>query len=254
MEKTNGIWSHKDGVLKYGSEIVANYIMDKLTVWDFMRRLELFDWVCKTLNEQEGLAKERLEKYLKDLKPIVNETHEKKPLVGYDGLTWPSTMDEYVWATEFCNKNIAFDRDTIMHWFANAILRGYHTARREDSKHEKGKQGIVNGLDGSKTAKLHLEKIVVDGKETFKLVGFENILRKDQLPKEYTEIAPFFYYDIELEQIIMSLSLNMFVLRFTIGHTIDLKYIKDFKACGDRLASINKKLKEVKPERFTVKI
>ena len=52
-----GTWSHKDGMLKCGSEVVTNYITDNLTAWDFMRRAEILDWMCKTLNEQEGLAK-----------------------------------------------------------------------------------------------------------------------------------------------------------------------------------------------------
>ena len=43
-------------------------------------------------------------------------------------------------------------------------------------------------------------------------------------------------------------------MRFNIGEVVDPVYIKDFKACGERLSSINKKPKEVKPERFTVKL
>ena len=247
-----GTWSRKDGVLKCGSEVVAYF-------YDTKENKRLFDWVCKTLNEQEGLAKELLEKQLKDLKPIVNETnetHEKKPFVGHDGLTWPNTFDHDVWATEFCSRNTASNKSTMIGWFGNAIMRGYHTANRE-----KGKQDIVNSLDDSKTAMLHLKKVVVNGKKTFKLVGFENILRNDQLPKEYIDSAPNFYLDTASGQIVMNLipmfkhiNNNSFTLRFTIGDEIDTEYIKDFKDCGERLASINKKLKEVKPERFTVSI
>lgn len=255
MEKTDGTWSHKDLVLKFENEIAANYITYNPTAWDFIRRAEIFDRMFKTMNEQERqerLAKERIEKQLKDL----NETPERKPVVGHDGLTWPNTFDPYVWATEFCSRNTASDKSTMIGWFGNAIMRGYHTANRE-----KGKQDIVNSLDDSKTAKLHLEKIVVDGKEKFKLVGFENILRKDQLPKEYIESTPHFYLDQKLvyldqklEQIVMNLNPNTIEFRFIIGCNIDHEYIKDFKACGERLASIKKKLKEVKPERFTVKL
>ena len=255
MEKTNGTWSHKDGVLKYGSEVVANYITDNITAWDFMRRAEIFDRMFKTMNEQERqerLAKERIEKQLKDL----NETPERKPFVGHDGLTWPNTFDHDVWATEFCSRNTASNKSTMIGWFGNAIMRGYHTANRE-----KGKQDIVNSLDDSKTAMLHLKKVVVNGKKTSKLVGFENILRNDQLPKEYIDSAPNFYLDTASGQIVMNLipmfkhiNNNSFTLRFTIGDEIDTEYIKDFKDCGERLASINKKLKEVKPERFTVSI
>ena len=240
MEKTNGTWSHKDGVLKCGSEVVVNYIKDIRTGWQLMQRLELFDWVCKTLNKQE-LLDERLEKQLKDLKPIVNETHEKKPLVGYDKLIWPYTVDAVVWATEFCNRNTAADEFILL------------------LKHKKNdKQGIDNNPDGSKPALLYLEKVTMDGKEKFKLVGCENILRKDQLPNEYTDSAPNFYLSTSLHHIIMNFKSTVegknHSIAFNIGDAIDPEYIKDFKACGERLASINRRLKEARTARFTVKI
>ena len=215
MEKTNGIWSHKDGALKCGDKVMA-FIRFEGNLGDIEAKKPIFDWVCKTLNEQEGLAKERLEKYLKDLKPIVNETNETHE--------------------KDCNHTLADEFILLL-------------------KHKKNdKQVIMNGLDSSKTAKLYLGKVIMNGKETFKLIGFENILRKEQLPEEYTNSAPYFYFNHILGQIVMLLSKDTYVMRFNIGEVVDPEYIKDFKACGDRLASINKKLKEVKPERFTVKI
>ncbi len=252
MEKTNGIWSHKDGALKCGSEVVANYNKDIRTGWDAMRRLELFDWVCKTLNEQEG--------------------REKKSLIGYDRRPWPSTVDADVWATEFCNRNIASDKDTMRSWFASAISRRYDI---EKQKHDKdcnhtlsdefilllkknGKQVIMNGLDGSKTAKLHLEKVIMDGKKVFKLVGFENIPMLDQLPIEYKCGGAYFFFNRPVN----SISLIRYIgnagdkscVEYKVGDIIQPETLEIFKRCAERLASINKKLKEVKPERFTVKI
>ncbi len=219
MEKTNGTWSHKDGVLKCGSEVVVNYIKDIRTGWQLMQRLELFDWVCKTLNKQE-LLDERLEKQLKDLKPIVNETNETHE--------------------KDCNHTLADEFILLL-------------------KHKKNdKQVIMNGLDSSKTAKLHLEKVVLDGKKTFKLMGFENIPMLDQLPKEYKCGGAYFFFNRPVN----SISLIRYIgnagdkscVEYKVGDIIQPETLEIFKRCAERLASINKKLKEVKPERFTVSI
>ncbi len=57
-------------------------------------------------------------------------TKEDSKLRGHDGLPWPATFDAMVWATEFVdtvkhNPAIATDQDTMLGWFANAIMRGY---------------------------------------------------------------------------------------------------------------------------------
>ena len=51
--------------------------------------------------------------------------------VGHDGKPWPQTMDAEVWADEFCKRNTASDHGTMLGWFANAIMIGYDTAKRE---------------------------------------------------------------------------------------------------------------------------
>ena len=46
---------------------------------------------------------------------------------------WPHTMDAQVWAREWIktikdHPNIATDEETMLGWFANAIMAGYDTA------------------------------------------------------------------------------------------------------------------------------
>ena len=55
---------------------------------------------------------------------------------GNDGLNWPSTMDGVAWAKAFMltkevRPGIADDEETMVGWFANAIMRGYDTAQDE---------------------------------------------------------------------------------------------------------------------------
>lgn len=55
--------------------------------------------------------------------------------IGHDGNRWPQTMDAKAWADEFCKRNSASDHGTILGWFANAIMTGYDTAKREAENH-----------------------------------------------------------------------------------------------------------------------
>jgi len=53
-----------------------------------------------------------------------------KTFIGKDGKIWPETFDSYAWADawlEACKTNpmLAYDREAMMGWFANAIMRGY---------------------------------------------------------------------------------------------------------------------------------
>ena len=247
---TNGTWSLDDGVfLKCGDKVVAHVYFGSTgsSLGEIEDRTKLFELVCKTMN-----------------KAAEQEKASKEPLFGNDGLLWPATFDADVWAEEFCKQNTASDKDMMRAWLANAIMRGYDTANQKNEKdrQEKAKQGIVNAMDGlisdmSCIPKLHLEKVVVDGKEKFKLVDFENILCKNQLPPEYTESAPHFYFDAQMNNIVMAFKSKVdrstdFSLRFNLGRLIDLEYINDFRACYERLSRIKEKMKAVKPERLIV--
>lgn len=53
---------------------------------------------------------------------------------GHDGLSWPWTMDAQVWAAEFKRLFPESDESLMLSWFANAIMRGYDTARQRDAQ------------------------------------------------------------------------------------------------------------------------
>lgn len=53
---------------------------------------------------------------------------------GQDGLSWPWTMDAQVWAAEFKRLFPESDESLMLSWFANAIMRGYDTARQRDAQ------------------------------------------------------------------------------------------------------------------------
>ena len=55
---------------------------------------------------------------------------------GNDGLLWPNTMDAVAWARAFMltkevRPGIGDDEETMVGWFANAIMKGYDTAQDE---------------------------------------------------------------------------------------------------------------------------
>lgn len=62
---------------------------------------------------------------------------EASPVTGSDGLPFPQTFDASAWATEFIrtikkDPSIPMDKDTMISWFANAIMRGFDTAKQRD--------------------------------------------------------------------------------------------------------------------------
>jgi hypothetical protein len=62
----------------------------------------------------------------------MNNIEKEITPLGHDGLPWPQTMDAKIWADEFCKRNSASDHDTMIGWFANAIMVGYDAPHEED--------------------------------------------------------------------------------------------------------------------------
>ena len=53
-----------------------------------------------------------------------------------DGKSWPESFDSYAWADAFLAQmkltpEIATDREVMMSWFANAIMRGYDQCKTD---------------------------------------------------------------------------------------------------------------------------
>lgn len=79
-----------------------------------------------------------------------------KSLIGSDGLEWPATFDGHVWAREFIyhvqNKpSIATDEDTLIGWFANAIMVGYDRGRHDEAIEQTEKYAPLLFMGVSKT-------------------------------------------------------------------------------------------------------
>ena len=96
-----------------------------------------------------------------------------------------------------------------------------------------------------KKAIIYYEKVWVYDIPMIKILGWKNVLTKSDLPKEYLEKSPYFYYDKYFD--LIEIRDKEGVTSFSHGHLISLNNweldVKTMKQAGERLHNILKKKK-----------
>jgi len=100
---------------------------------------------------------------------------------------------------------------------------------------------------------LKVKKIIHMGEPHFEVLGWSSVLKKDQLPIEYTREGPFFY-EAETspghgnQPFLRLCSMGDIIVGMKIPKDQFGKIIRYLKGCGDRLTKINRKVKEIQPK------
>ncbi|MFA5379536.1 MAG: hypothetical protein WC455_27510 [Dehalococcoidia bacterium] len=92
-------------------------------------------------------------------------------------------------------------------------------------------------------AKFIFEKVIERGEKFLKFVRFENVLRYENLPDEYTQTTPSFW---SFSDSIVTFNGDIRNLYLGVSYTLDevAQHIGEAKRAGERLTAINRKLKK----------
>ena len=101
----------------------------------------------------------------------------------------------------------------------------------------------------SKQTLLTFEKVLVQGEQMLKLISFENVLPRDQLPLKYFTSQPRYERYNDNEIYILSGCFGN-VIRLGDSYTVEFinEQVKCMKMAGERLTTINKEISKLASE------
>lgn len=96
----------------------------------------------------------------------------------------------------------------------------------------------------SKQTLLTFEKVLVQGEQMLKLISFENVLPRDQLPLKYFTSSQPRYERYNDNEIYISSGCFGYVIRLGDSYRVEFinEQVKHMKVAGERLTAINKEI------------